>query len=120
MDDQRIWDFEKSLWTGGAERYHELVDDHCLMVLPTNPWVFTGAQAIQAVSDTPRWSEVTFKQQQVTRPEEGLIIIAYHARATRDGSEAYEAYCTSTLRRLGHEQWRVVSHQQTPPMGLRA
>jgi hypothetical protein len=119
MDDPRIWDFEKSLWTGGADRYRELVDDQCVMVLPTSPWVFSGAEAIEAVSDTPRWSEVTFSEQRVIRPEEGLIVIAYHARASRDGGEAYEAYCTSTLRRLAHEQWRVVSHQQTPPLAFR-
>ena len=119
MDDPRVWEFEKSLWTGGAERYRELVDDHCVMVLPESPWVFTGAQAIAAVSDTPRWSEVAFSLQQVMRPEEGLIVIGYHARATREGGESYEAYCTSTLRRLAHEQWRVVSHQQTPPLALR-
>lgn len=114
MEDDRIWDFEKSLWTGGPERYRELVDDECLMVLPAPPFIMSGAQAIEAVSDTPRWQEVEFSNSQIARPQEGLIVIAYDARASR-GDETYHAYCTSTLRRLSHEEWRVVQHQQTLP-----
>jgi len=115
MDDDRVWTFEESLWTADAEHYRESIDDECLMVLPTPPFVHTGEQAIQAVTDTPRWSEVTISDKQVARPEEGLIVVAYHVRAKR-GDEAYDAHCTSTYRRLAHEQWRVVQHQQTPPL----
>jgi len=115
MDDNRIWDFEDSLWTGDAEHYQTLIDDSCVMVLPTAPFVLSGQDAIAAVSDTPRWTKVTFSDRKVVRPEEGLIVIAYKADAARDGEEAYTAYCTTTMRRLSHEEWRVVQHQQTPP-----
>lgn len=114
LEDDRVWDFEKSLWTGGADRYRELVDDECLMVLPAPPFVMSGAQAIEAVANTPRWDKIEFSNAQIARPQEGLIVLAYDARAERDG-EAYHAYCTSTLRRLSHEEWRVVQHQQTLP-----
>ncbi|MGB7408748.1 MAG: hypothetical protein WA908_09590, partial [Pontixanthobacter sp.] len=53
----------------------------------------------------------------VERPEEGLIVIAYRAQAKRgqgDSTESYDALCTSTLRRIGEEDWEVVQHQQTP------
>ncbi len=116
MKDSRIWEFEQRLWTGDADTYHSLVDEECVMVLPAAPFVMTGEQAKDAVSDTPRWSAVEFSQQQVMRPQEGLIVIAYHAVAQKDGGERYEAYCSSTLRRLSHEEWRVVQHQQTPPL----
>jgi hypothetical protein len=119
MDDDRIWSFERSLWVEGPENYHEKIDDQCLMVLPQPPFVYSGAQAIEAVSNTPRWSEVEFSGQQVIRPQEGLIVIAYRARASRDG-ESYEAYCTTTMRWLAHEVWRVVQHQQTPPLAASA
>ncbi len=115
MDDDRVWSFEKSLWTGDADHYRELVDDECLMVLPQPPFVLSGAQAIEAVADTPRWSAIEIADGRIARPQEGLIVIAYGAKATRDG-ETYEAHCTSTYRRLSHEQWRVVQHQQTPPL----
>lgn len=116
MDDDRVWSFEEGLWVGDADHYRELIDDECLMVVPAKPFVLSGAQAIEAVSNTPRWSTVTFSEKQVARPQEGLIVIAYRAEASKEGGEAYTAHCTSVLRRLGHDRWRVVQHQQTPPI----
>lgn len=115
MDDDRAWAFEKSLWTGDAEHYDELVDDECLMVLPQPPFVYQSKDAIAAVADTPRWDEIEISGGRIVRPQEGLIVIAYNAKASR-GDETYEANCTSTLRRLSHDEWRVVQHQQTPPL----
>ncbi|MCE4226659.1 DUF4440 domain-containing protein [Methylobacterium sp. C25] len=117
MDDDRVWSFEKGLWLGEAGHYRELVDDECLMVLPHPPFVLTGKQAIEAVANTPRWSEVDLSKRQVARPQEGLIVIAYHAWASRE-EEAYQAYCTSTLRRLSHDESRVVQHQQMVPVNI--
>ena len=116
MDDERIWTFEESLWTADAEHYRESIDAECLMVLPAEPFLMSGAQAVEAVSATPRWSRVELSRRQVARPQEGLIVIAYHAKAERDGVTPYEANCTSVYRRLAHEKWTVVQHQQTPPL----
>jgi hypothetical protein len=116
MEDQRIWAFEESLWTGEAEHYRRSIDANCLMVLPAPPFVMSGEQSIEAVIHTPRWSKVDLSDRRVARLEEGLIVIAYKARAEREGSAPYEAYCTSTYRRLAHEDWKVVQHQQTPPL----
>ena len=115
MEDNRVWAFEESLWTGDAEHYRELIDAACVMVLPQPPFVFTGRRAIEAVADTPRWSKVAFSEKQIMRPQEGMIAIAYKAEATRDGAADYTAFCTTTMRRLEHDAWRVVQHQQTPP-----
>lgn len=112
MDDQRVADFERELWTGGEDVYRRSIADDCLMVLPEAPFVMTGEQAIEAVSKTPRWSEVELNDLQVSRPQEGLIVIAYKAAARR-GEQNYEAYCTSTYRRLGDDDWRIIQHQQT-------
>jgi hypothetical protein len=117
MEDERVWAFEESLWTADAEHYENGVDDGVLMVLPAEPYVFSGQAAKDAVKNTPRWSEVELTQRKVSRPQEGLIVVAYHARAARDG-EAYEAWCTSTYRRIAHENWTVVQHQQTPPPAI--
>lgn len=112
MDDDRVWEFEESLWTGDAEHYRALIDDACLMVLPTQPFVLSGDEAVDAVSNTPRWTSVAFDEQRIARPEEGMIVVAYHIEASRD-EEVYAAYCTSTYRRRAHEDWQVVQHQQT-------
>ena len=117
VDDERIWSFEESLWTGDAAHYRELIDDECVMVLPAQPHVFDAGAAIEAVAATPRWAAVEFSERRVQRPEEGLIVIAYQAKASREG-EAYEAWCTTTIRRRGHEDWLVVQHSQLPPIAL--
>ena len=116
MEDQRVWEFEESLWTADAEHYAASIDDACLMVLPKPPYVMSGRQAIDAVAATPRWSRVELSERQVARPQEGLIVVAYRADASIDGGDDYTAHCTSTYRRLGHEDWKVVQHQQTPPL----
>lgn len=116
MDDDRVWAFEKSLWTGDAEQYHALIDEECAMVVPAPPYALQGEAAKKAVSDTPRWDEVEFADGKIVRPQEGLIVIAYRADAKRGDGEGYTAWCTSTYRRLAHDEWRVVQHQQTPPL----
>lgn len=115
MEDQRIWAFEESLWTEGRENYQAKIDGEALLVLPKPPYVYAGQAAVDAVSDTPRWDRVAFSEQQVMRPQEGLIVIAYRAEAAKS-DERYEAHCTTTLRRVAHDDWQVVQHQQTPPL----
>ena len=115
MDDARVREFEESLWVGDADHYRERIDPQCVMVVPAKPFAMTGAQAIEAVASTPRWSEIDLRDLAIVRPEEGLIVIAYHARARR-GEESYEAHCTSTLRRRGHDDWTVVQHSQMVPL----
>jgi hypothetical protein len=116
MDDQRVWQFEERLWTGDARDYEQCIDDESLMVVPAPPFIYKGRDAAQAMAQTPRWDSVELTERQVMRPQEGLIVIAYMARAHRGEGEDYEAHCTSTYRRLAHEEWRVIQHQQTPPL----
>ncbi|MGA9580396.1 MAG: DUF4440 domain-containing protein [Allosphingosinicella sp.] len=112
MDDDRVREFETALWVGGEDVYRGAIDPDCLMVVPAPPFVMNGGEAIEAVSKTPRWESVQFDDLRIARPQEGLIVIAYGVRASR-GGRAYSAYCTSTYRRIAHEEWRVVQHQQT-------
>ena len=118
MDDDRIWQLEETLWLGDAETYRTLIDDECVMVLPAQPYVYTAGAAIEAVASTPRWDVVAFSDRKVQRPEEGLIVIAYQAEASR-GDEAYKAWCTTTMRRRGPDDWLVVQHSQLPPITVK-
>ena len=115
MEDTRIWAFEESLWTGDAAHYRDCVDECSVMVVPAEPFVLSGEAAIAAVADTPRWTDVAFSEQQVQRPQEGLIVIGYKAEARREEGERYVAYCTSTYRMIEHGDWRVVQHSQMIP-----
>jgi hypothetical protein len=112
VDDARVWSFEQDLWIGDAELYARSIDDACLMVLARPPFIMTGAEAVEEVSATPRWTDVEFSDQRISRPQEGLLVAAYRVRASLPGSKSFEAHCTTTYRRLGHEEWRVVQHQQ--------
>jgi hypothetical protein len=115
MDDDRVWSFEERLWTADPTLYHEVIDNDCLMVVPAEPFVLSRKQAIEAVSKTPRWSSAELSQRQIMRPQEGIIVVAYKVEARKEGRPSYQAYCTSTYRRLAHEEWRVIQHQQTLP-----
>jgi hypothetical protein len=114
MDDDRVRKFETALWVGGDDVYRQAVDPGCLMVLPEPPFLMSAAEAIEAVSRTPRWRDVELLGLRIARPHEGLIVIAYEALASREG-EAFSANCTSTYVRIAHEEWRVVQHQQSIP-----
>jgi hypothetical protein len=113
MDDDRLWGFEQSLWLDGADNYREKVDPEVVMALPRPPYLFAGEDAIQAVVGTPVWQRAELTERTVSRPQEGLIVIGYHVHAERDDEAGYAAHCTSVIRRLEHEVWRVVQHQQT-------
>ena len=111
MDDERVWKFEESLWRASEDRYHERVDPDCVMALSREPWLFTGNDAVEAVSHTPAWEQVSFSRQDVRRPQEGLIAIAYHV-AVAKGDTRFAAACTSVYRRRAHEDWTVIQHCQ--------
>ena len=119
MDDQRVWGSEEGLWTGDPEKYGAAVDEQCLMVLRAAPIIVTGGNAAKSVADTPHWTSVTLTERQVSRPQEGLIVIAYKAVAECEGERGYEAYCTTVYQRLEHDNWRVIQHQQTPQLTAR-
>jgi hypothetical protein len=117
MDDARIWSFEESLWKADGERYAACIDEAYVLVVPMEPYIMDGKKSAALLAQTPRWEAVTFENRHVSRPEEGLIVIAYHVSASR-GTEQYDAWCSSTYRRLAHGDWRVVQHQQTPKLAV--
>jgi hypothetical protein len=117
MDDSRIWQFEESLWKASEELYRHRIAEDAQFVVPNKPFVLSGTQAAEAMATTPRWDDIAFTDQRVSRPHEGLIVIAYHAEA-RKGDETYTAWCTTTMLRHSHDDWVVIQHQQTPPLSL--
>jgi hypothetical protein len=116
VDDDRILEFERALWIGEGDIYRRCLADDCVMVVPERPFLLSGEQAIEAVEHTPRWSEVDLSDLQISRAQEGLIVIGYRADARR-GETRFTAYCTSTYQRIGESDWKVIQHQQTviPP-----
>ena len=120
MKDSLIWAAEEQLWTGDPETYAAQIDDACLMIVPAEPFILEGGEAIEAMAATPRWQAVELADRRVTRPRKGSIVLAYHARASRPDGSDYQAHCSTVWRRFGHKEWRVIQHQQTPPVHLQA
>lgn len=54
MDDDRIIEFERSLWIGEGDVYRRCVSPDCLMVVPAQPFILRGDEAVSAVESTPR------------------------------------------------------------------
>lgn len=102
------------MWTGNVDHFLESVDEHCLMVVPALPYILTNSDISLTVKQGPRWDEVAVTERRITRPQDGLIVIAYKATARHQGSHPYSAYCTSTYHRPTGDGWRMVQHQQTP------
>lgn len=120
MDDARVWAFEDSLWRADETHYRESIAPDYLLVVPAPPYVLTGEQAVEALAGTPRWTSVDFSNRHVSRPHEGLIVIAYHIEAEKPDAQRYSADCSSVYLRIEHEVWRVVQHQQTPRLAVGA
>ena len=116
MDDDRVWAFEKDLWLGNGDVYRKGIDPEARMALPAPPFIFAGENAIEAVEATPRWSNVAFEDGTISRPQYGLIVVAYAAHAQQDGHDAYVAHCTTTYRLTEDHAWQVIQHQQTPKL----
>jgi hypothetical protein len=120
VDDDRIWAFETSLWLGGADEYRGNISTHCLMALPAAPYLFDGASAVTAVVETPRWLSAELSDHHVSRIEDGLIVVSYHVIAEREDRAPYDAYCTSVYAKDQAGDWKVIQHQQTPKISMKA
>ena len=81
------------------------------MVIPAPPHILPADQAPQGMTKGPGWTRVTFHTPRIARPEEGLIVLAYRVTANKHDGTNYVADCTSTWRRQGHENWKLVQHQ---------
>jgi len=106
-----LWSLERRLWIDGIEAYEELMTADCIMVFgPVG--ILQGAEIVESLKQAPRWSDVAMTKRAEKTPAEGIAVLAYHARARRDGGDDYAALCTSTYV-LKDGGWRIAQHQQT-------
>ena len=108
-----IRDLEERFWLAGIDHFQAGMLPDCIVAFPGPVGILTGPSIVAGLEGAPRWSSVDIGERQVLRPMPDTVVVAYHARATRDGSPAYSAYCTSTYVRA-QDGWRLVLHQQTP------
>lgn len=107
-----LWGSERRLWLEGVSAYEELMASECVMAFGPMG-IMSNDQIIESLRQAPRWSEVEMSERTTTSPAENIAIIAYTARATRDGADPYEAICTSSYV-CSDGYWWLTHHQQTP------
>jgi hypothetical protein len=112
MTDEDAWAVEERLWTGGEAYFAKAIDPACLMIFP-GAGVLDAEASLDGLKAAPRWQSVEMDARRVTRPADGLIVLAYRARGHREGQKPYEAWCGSSYRFAAGE-WRLFQHQQTP------
>lgn len=106
-----LWGSERRLWVEGVSTFEELMAPECVMAFGPMG-IIQNDQIIDSLRHAPRWSDVEMTDRTRTNPSNDLSIIAYRARATRDGAEPYEAICTSSYVCVDGYWW-LTHHQQT-------
>jgi hypothetical protein len=71
--------------------------------------VFAGPAIAESLKGAPRWRSVRMTERRTARPSGEVTVLAYRARAEREGQAPYDASCTSTW-----VDGKLVQHQQTP------
>ena len=108
-----IWSLEERFWLGGVDAFRRHMHPECTMAFQAPVGILTGAGIVASLKEAPRWASVEMDERHVSRPASDAVVLAYRARAFRDGSPPYGAYCTSVYVRL-QDRWQLVQHQQTP------
>lgn len=105
------WDLELRLWLEGAAAFEESMAHESVMAFaPTG--IMLNDEIVAGLRSAPRWSDVTLLDRVQTRPTGTVTVLGYRVDAKRDGTEPYQALCTSTYV-LIDGYWWIVQHQQT-------
>ena len=105
------WADEEAWWTLGTAEARRRAHPSCVMAFAHG--VLQGEAIFAALDAAPRWQEVVMTDRRVVEGEDA-VVLAYRARARRNGEAPYEAFCTSTWVRQ-NDGWRLIQHQQTSP-----
>lgn len=105
------WAEEEAWWTLGTAEARMRTHPGCVMAFATG--LLQGEEIFAALDTAPRWQSVAITDRHAVEGEDA-VVLAYRARAERQGEPSYEAFCTSTWVRQ-QDGWRLVQHQQTVP-----
>jgi hypothetical protein len=108
----RLLDLERRFWTGTADFYREHLAAEFLMLFPGLGFLDREA-AIRGVADGQRWTRVDISDTRLMHLAPGSVLLAYSARAEREGQPAYHGLVGSGyVEERG--SWRLAFHQQSP------
>lgn len=104
------WHDEEALWTLGAAEAARRIAPVCIMVFPEG--VMQGQQILDGMKQGSRWQNLRISDRHTSELGDTMVL-AYRARASRDGQDR-DVLCSSTWVRQGGD-WKLVQHQQSPP-----
>jgi hypothetical protein len=114
LPDEAVWDLETRFWQGDEAFYDAWLAAQALMVFPDPTGILDRTAILASIRGTPRWTDVRFTQDRLTRPAAGVVVVAYRVEARREGHDAaYAAWVSSTYTR-SDGVWSLALHQQTP------
>ena len=118
MDTELLVDLEHKGWQAlsgdnGAEFYDAFLADEAMMVLPMG--ILERDACIEAIASAPPWKWFELTDVRVVVLTEESAIVAYTARAQREGQPEYAALMSTTYV-LTDDEWLIALHQQTPLM----
>lgn len=117
MVDQLI-DLEKRGWTAlssgkaaAQEFYDTVLDSEVVMLFPGGTMLSSRDEILRSMAGPP-WAWFRIEEARTLALGDDAGLIAYRAKAQREGGEVYSALISSVYVRRGSE-WKMVFHQQT-------
>ena len=111
-------DLEESGWTALAsgeaaaqEFYDAVLDGDALMLFPGGATLSSRDEILRSMSGPP-WAWFRIQEPRTLALGNDAGLIAYRARAQREGAEVYSVLASSVYVRRG-AAWKLVFHQHT-------
>jgi hypothetical protein len=110
--DSKLWGLEEQFWLGGVDVYRQYLADNSLMVFPG--MVLTKAQTVESIASGPRWTSVSFADQQLVQLTPDTVALVYRASGSRPREESPYSALVSSVYVKQDGDWRLALHQQSP------
>lgn len=105
---------EEKFWTGDEDFFLRNTDANCLVAFTTEmAGVMSNAELAATARNPNRWCDLDITFKGIVEPSDGVAILSYVAKATRESGEPYAALVsTGYVKR--QDGWKMMFHQHTP------
>lgn len=108
----KLMDLERGFWSGSEDFFRDHVADQCLLAFPGMAGVKDRETVAASTSGAARWENLKVRPKGDLRLSDDAVVMAYEARATRDGAPYHALVSSGYVRSDG--DWKLAFHQHTP------